>query len=389
MDKSNNSDEVNCKPARHSAGRVILLIILALVAGMVGAVLVSFYLFPALAGVPYFQKYLSLNKDGQAIVKLVEKEREIVSEDSVFYDAINANLSSIVTVVAKNPGNKMLPEVSGTGFIVSADGLIVTNKHFVLDKGAIVKVITADYNVSEAEVVARDPLNDLALLKIKGDNLQVANLYPDEEIKLGQRVLALGSKYGRHDNFASFGILSGINSGVLVDTQLAVTNLEGILQTDAVVDSQDSGGPLVDLNGAVIGLNSDAGSTDIGLAIPVSLVRSAIDSYLENGTIVRSTLGVNWQTVTPGVAQIAGYDRWEGALIVSSDDTPAVTPGGPAAQAGLQRGDIIHKINGEAIDLDNGFMRMLQEYEPGTDVEITYIRNNEEKTVSIKVGELK
>ncbi|GEM_PF-5849663 len=381
---SEKTTKAKCKPGTFL---VIILVICAFIAGIGGSVIASFYVFPALAEMPRFQKYLEISESGQTIFKLIEKEKEIVSEDSVFFDAITSNQPSLVTVVVRNPGSR-LAETIGTGFIVSADGLIVTNKHFVLDNAGKVKIIRDDYSVSDAEVVARDPLNDLALLKIEGDNLPVANLYPAEEIELGQRVLALGNKYEKHENYASFGILGAINKGVLAYQETNISRLEGLLETDATISAANSGGPLIDLNGEIIGLCSyQGGNSTTGYAIPVSLVRSAIDSYVADGQIVRSTLGVNWQTVTPGMAQIDNLDRWEGALLVASEDVPAVTPGGPAAQVGLRAGDIIWKIEGREINLDNGFMRMLQEYKPGDEIEITYVRNNEEKTVKVRVGE--
>jgi serine protease Do len=253
-----------------------------------------------------------------------------------------------------------------------------------------VQVITDEYQVYEATVAALDPLNDLALLKIKADNLPAANLYPAEEIKLGQRILALGNKYRQRENFVSSGVLSLVDKGVLNSEHISLSMMEGLLQTDALVKSFNTGGPLVNLNGEVIGLLAAADDLEtVGFAIPVSVVRSAIDSFIKHERIQRSTLGVNFETLTPDLAQVEKNDRREGARLVAGDNVPAVTPGSAAAQAGLRAGDIIHKINSRNIDMDNGFMRLLQEYPPETEIEITYIRNDEEKTVQVKVGEIR
>lgn len=367
---------------------VIIILILAVLAGVGGAILTNFSIFPAIAKIPYFEQFLEADENGQTIFKLVEREKEIVTEDTAFWDVVDLNKRAIVTVVSERSGNTIAPGMVGTGFIVSADGLIVTNKHLVLDDASVVKVIRDDYSVDQAEVVARDPLNDLALLKIDVDNLSVANLYPADEISLGQRVLSLGHKYEKRENFVSFGVLGAVNRGVLNTDEVQLSRMEGLLQTDALVASANTGGPLTNLSGEVIGLLASIGEPGFeGYAIPISLVRSAIDSYINHDRICRSSLGVNWQTVTPDMAQIESLDRWEGALLVANENAPAVTPGGPAAQIGLKAGDIIHKIDDRSIDLDNGFMRMLQEYEPGAEIEISYIRDNEAKTAKVKVGE--
>ncbi|MFC1721581.1 S1C family serine protease, partial [Patescibacteria group bacterium] len=214
---------------------VVVVLILAVLAGIGGAVLTNFSIFPTLAEVPYFQKYLETDAEGHTIFKLIEKETEIVSEDEAIYSIMDATKPAVVSVVVQASGIKtVLPEVA-TGFIVSADGLVVTNKHMLLDNTATVKVVRDDYWVYDAEVVARDPLNDIALLKIGDDNLPVANLYPREEIKLGQQVIALGNKYDRRENFVSQGVLSAVNKGVLVADQENLSRLEGLLETDAVI----------------------------------------------------------------------------------------------------------------------------------------------------------
>lgn len=369
---------------------IIIVIAVALVAGIGGALLSSFYIFPAVANLPYFEKFMEADTNGQTFFKLIEKEKEIVSEDAVFTDVVNASKKSIVSVIVTAPNNVVGPEIVGTGVIVAADGLIVTNKHLVQEANIEVRVVTDEYQTYGATVVGLDPLNDLALLKIEVDNLSAANLYPAEEIKLGQRVLALGNKYHQHENFVSFGILSAVNKGVYNSERPGLSRMEGLLQTDALVKSFNTGGPLVNLNGEVIGLLAAPDDLEtVGFAIPVAVLRSAVDSYIKHGRIQRSGLGVNYETITPDLAQIEKYDRWEGARLVAGDNLPAVAPGSPAAQAGLRAGDIIHKINGRNIDMNNGFMRILQEYTPNTEIELTYIRNNEEKTVTVKVNEIR
>jgi serine protease Do len=386
---SNPSDNPKKYSAR-SAFFIVIVILVALGAGISGSLLSSFYIFPAVTKIPYFEKFLETDGNGQTLFKLIEREKEIVSEESVFTDVVNATKKSIVSVVVASPNNIAGAEVVGTGVIATADGLIVTNKHLVREANIDVQVITDEYQVYEATVAALDPLNDLALLKIKADNLPAANLYPAEEIKLGQRILALGNKYRQRENFVSSGVLSLVDKGVLNSEHISLSMMEGLLQTDALVKSFNTGGPLVNLNGEVIGLLAAADDLEtVGFAIPVSVVRSAIDSFIKHERIQRSTLGVNFETLTPDLAQVEKNDRREGARLVAGDNVPAVTPGSAAAQAGLRAGDIIHKINSRNIDMDNGFMRLLQEYPPETEIEITYIRNDEEKTVQVKVGEIR
>lgn len=370
---------------------IFLLVVIALIAGIIGGVFTNFWLFPKLAEVPAFQKYLQADSEGRTIVKLVEKEKEVVTEDDAVFSALDLNKPAIVTVVATPLSTAGATPEIGTGFFVSADGLVVTNKRFSSSGQANLQVIDHYNYVHPATTVGRDPLSDLALLKVDGDNFPVANLAAEDSVKIGQRLIVLGGKYGRGDNFVTTGSLSEANQGIMLNGSAeAASRLEGVLEIDALINKANTGGPVLDYSGQVIGLASEvAGSGSLGYAIPAVTVREVIDKYMDGRPLVRSTLGLHFQTVTPDLARRQNLPVEHGALLHGSGGTLGVAIGGPAYRAGLREGDVITKINGADIDPKVGLMTELQKFSPGDEIEITYWRGGQEATVKVKVGESK
>lgn len=371
---------------------VILLVFISLIAGIIGGVFTNFWLFPKLAEVPVFQKYFQTDAAGHTIVKLVEMKKEIVTEDEAVFSAIDLNKPALVTVVTESDdrgANRVT--TNGTGFFVSADGLVVTNKRLVAGENSAHRVIDHANNVYEAVLAARDPLSDLALLKVAGDNFPVANLAPSEAARIGQRVLVLGAKFGQGDYFVTTGTLNSINRGIFVrGTAENASRLEGVMEISALINKKNTGGPVLDYNGQVLGLAAEVAGSDLpGQVIPVSTLRQVIDKYMSGQPIVRSTIGVYVQTVTPDLAHLENLPVDHGALLRGSAGTLAITIGGPAYRVGMRENDIVTKLNDAPIDPEKGLLTALQEFSPGEEIEVTYWRQGEERSAKITVGESK
>lgn len=278
----------------------------------------------------------------------------------------------------------------GTGFIISEDGLILTNKHVVLDLEADYTVLTNDGREFEATVLARDQINDIAIVKIEASGLSVVELGNSDNLKLGQTVIAIGNALGEFRNTVTKGIISGIDRRVLAGNGQQSEVIEEAIQTDAAINPGNSGGPLINLSGQVVGINtavSQAGQL-IGFAIPVNLAKNAIDSVREFGRIVRPYIGVRYVMVNEGIAEENNLNVDHGALIVQGDeDQLAIVVNSPAEKAGLQSGDVILEVNGRRIDLENSLAHEIVKYRPGDQAELKISRDGQEQIVKIILGE--
>jgi len=281
----------------------------------------------------------------------------------------------------------------GSGFIISADGLVVTNKHVVLDEEADYSVLLNDERTFDAQVLARDPVNDLAVLKIKGDNignLPTVELGDSSNLKVGQSVIAIGNALGEFRNTVSVGVISGLARSITAGGRGFAEELTNIIQTDAAINPGNSGGPLLNLAGQVIGINTAvAQGQSIGFAIPINEVKASIESVKENGRIVRPWLGARYMMLTEEIAKANNFEITEGALIVRGEERTdlAVIPGSPADKAGLVENDIIMEIDGKKLTRENNLAKVISKYKPGDEVELKIWHKGEEKIVKVKLGE--
>ena len=278
----------------------------------------------------------------------------------------------------------------GSGFFISEDGFVLTNKHVVVDPKADYTVVGSGGKKYHAKVVARDPINDIAILKIEGKNLPYIELGDSTNLDLGQTAIAIGNALGQFQNTISSGIISGLSRHITaqagVDGQQQ--ELRGVIQTDAAINPGNSGGPLVDINGKAIGINSAVvfGAQNIGFAIPIDQAKSAIESYKKTGKIIKPMLGVRYITVTNQVARGLDLSVDYGALIIAGRGQAAVVPGSPADKAGFKENDIILEINGERIDENHTLGSRIAQYQPDDEVEIKYLRDKKENTLKLKLG---
>ncbi|MBI2591390.1 MAG: trypsin-like peptidase domain-containing protein [Candidatus Brennerbacteria bacterium] len=255
----------------------------------------------------------------------------------------------------------------GSGFIVSADGLIVTNKHVVADEAAEYTVLTNDGKKYDAKVLARDPSLDLAVLKIKTSNLPVVALGNSDTIKLGQTAIAIGNALGEFRNTVSVGVISGLARTVTASGGGMSETIEGVIQTDAAINPGNSGGPILNLRGEVIGINTAiaSGAENIGFAIPINQAKRAINSVQKSGRIISAYLGVRYIHLSPEVSEKQKLPVKYGALVRGNDQGPGVLPNSPAAKAGIQAEDIILEVNGQQIDQDHTLASFVQKYSVG------------------------
>ena len=289
-------------------------------------------------------------------------------------------------------GKTQLQEVGGgSGFVISSDGLILTNKHVVSDTSASYTVITNDGKKYSAKVLARDPSQDFAVVKINATGLPTVSLGDSDGLELGQTAIAIGNALGQFSNTVSVGVVSGLERTVTASDEAdgQQETIQGVIQTDAAINPGNSGGPLLNLQGEVIGINTAvaSGAQSIGFAIPINRAKHDIDSVRATGNIQSPYLGVRYLMITSDIATQQKLPVSSGALVRGSNDGPAVEPGSPAAKAGIQAEDIIEKVNGQAIDADHVLGDVIAGYNVGDTVTLTVDRAGKETTISVTLGE--
>lgn len=279
----------------------------------------------------------------------------------------------------------------GSGFVVSKDGLIVTNRHVVADTEARYSVLMNDGKSYTVEVLARDPQLDIAILKITDDllieDLPALTFGDSETLRLGETVVAIGNALGEFRNSVSVGVVSGLaRSIVAADDRGKTEQLDQVIQTDAAINPGNSGGPLLNLAGEVVGVNvaTSRGADNIGFALPAHSVRSVVESVMETGEIVRPYLGVRYVMIDERIKELNNLTVESGALVVRGEtrEELAVMPGSPADKAGIVENDIIIAIDG--VDLkEKDLVSVLRTKAVGTTVVLTVLSKGEESTRSV------
>lgn len=282
---------------------------------------------------------------------------------------------------------------AGSGFIVSSDGLILTNKHVVSDTTADYTVITNNGKKYPAKVLARDPVQDLALIKIDGTApFPTVVLGDSSTVQTGQSVIAIGNALGQFDNSVSVGVVSGQQRTIIAGDMTSSETLENLIQTDAAINEGNSGGPLLNLKGEVIGVNTAIaqGAQNIGFVIPINLAKRDIEQVKNSGKISYPYLGVRYITIDDDVQTANKLPVNYGAWINSGDNkTMAVMDGSPAQAAGLKDGDIILEIDGAKIDSKNTLSSFIAAHTVGDKVVLTVLRGKEQLKITVTLGERK
>ncbi|MCH9692568.1 MAG: Do family serine endopeptidase [Gammaproteobacteria bacterium] len=328
-----------------------------------------------------------------------------------FTELIENNSSAVVKINAVSPGQvtersipprlqRELPDIfrhllepysreqrrpvasMGSGFIISSDGYVVTNNH-VVDGADDVTVTLTDRQEYTAKVIGTDLRSDLALLKINAEHLPSVRWGDSDEVKVGEWVLAIGSPFGL-DYSASAGIVSAMGRSIPNESQ---NDYVPFIQTDVAINPGNSGGPLFNLDGKVIGINSQiytrsGGSIGLSFAIPSNLAQSVVDQLKEKGRVDRGWLGVGIQGVDRKLAIAMGLKKPRGALVSQ------VEAGAPAAEAGIQVGDVITRFNNKTIDQSSDLPHMVGQIEPGEEVNVVLIRDKRQKKLQVRIGSL-
>lgn len=287
---------------------------------------------------------------------------------------------------------RMVEVGGGSGCIVDPDGLVLTNKHVIDDIGAEYTVILNDGRRFAARLLTRDPINDIAILKIDAKKLPYLKLGDTRNLELGQGVIAIGNALGIFRNTVSLGIVSGLSRAITAqsDPDAPQQEMRGLIQTDAAINPGNSGGPLVDRSGRVIGVNVAiiSGAQSISFAIPVNTAKRDINDLKKYGRIRRPYLGLRYIMVDGALQKKMDLPVAYGALVVrESERDGAVIDGSPAAKAGIREKDIVLTMNGRKLDADHPIQDILENLDVGTEITFTILRNGKELTAKAVLTE--
>jgi len=347
------------------------------------------------------KEYLPQTTQEEAIIKAIENiwpsvvsivvTKDVPIIEQYFYNPFEGFEFQIPQYREK--GTEKQEVGGGSGFIVSQDGLVLTNKHVVLDQTADYTVFTNDGKSYSAAVLARDPVQDIAILKIDQDGtgpFSTVKFGDSDKLQVGQTVIAIGNALGEFRNTVSVGVVSGLGRTITASGGGMIETLEDIIQTDAAINKGNSGGPLLNLKGEVIGINTATvvDAQNIGFAIPVNKARKSIEQVKTLGKIVYPFLGVRYVLITDEIQQENNLKVNYGAWIIKGDGgESAITPGSAAQIAGLKENDIILEFNGEKITVENSLTKLITKYNPGDKVVLKILRNGQEEMVQVVLGE--
>lgn len=382
---------------------ITFIVIVSLVCGVLGGLLGV----TLTATSSSLQSALGIN-GAQILSSRGKEEKVTVREDSAVIDAVKKASPAVVSVVFTKDVKSIDPfnfyfgqeatqqqKGSGSGFIITSDGLVVTNKHVADVADARYSIITSDGKTYDAKVLAKDPLMDMAVLKVEAKGLPVVEFGNSDDLLVGQRVIAIGNALGEFQNSVTVGVLSAKERSLVAGDQSGnnTENLEGLLQTDAAINQGNSGGPMLNLKGQVVGINtataSKTQSEGIGFAIPISSVLNGIESVKKTGRLTRPYLGVRYANVNKQIAGLKKLSTDNGALVIGdmTSGTPAVIVGSPADKAGIKENDVITEIQGQKIDESHSLMRVLGSFSVGQQVSVKIIRDSKEETLKVTLGE--
>lgn len=382
------SDKGSSNKFKRGGTLVAIFLILSFLMGIVGgagAVMV-------LSSSTRLQHILGI-KNSNLNITTTKSEKLKLEESSAIIDAVKKVTPAVVSITTTATaqdffGRTVEQEGGGTGFIITNDGLILTNKH-VAQAGDSLSAMTSEGKSFDAKVVALDPTNDLAILKIEASGLPVVDLGESNDLQIGQWIVAIGNALGQLQNTVTVGVISArerqITAGGGTSQQEQLNNL---LQTDAAINSGNSGGPLINLAGQVVGINTAVASNaqNIGFAIPINQAKSAIDSYKQSGKIIKPYLGVRYTIITKDIIDSMNLKVNHGALVGAGQGQAAVVADSPAQKAGIKSGDILLEINGEQINENHTLAAIISEYKPGDEIEIKIYRDDKELSVKVKLG---
>ncbi len=332
----------------------------------------------------------------------------VVHEESLVVDVVDKVSPSVVTVGIsttrstgrpfeidpydpfnvfrqQQPGKmEKIEQDIGSGFIVSSDGLIVTNKHVVSETDAKYRVITINDKTYDVQKIYRDPTNDLAILKITATGLQPIEMGDSSKLKAGQFAIAIGTALGEFRNTVTTGVISGLGRGITAGGPFdgVGEKLDNVIQTDAAINPGNSGGPLLNSSGQAIGVNTAIaqGGQNIGFALPINVVKEALVNFNNTGQFSRPFLGVKYKSIDKRIALL--NDVPEGAYIV------AVISGSPAEKVGLDKGDIITKIDNQRVaGTDGEVAQIISRKKVGDTITVTYWRDGKDATITITLSE--
>lgn len=315
----------------------------------------------------------------------------VVQEGEVIADVAQEVGESVVSIMTEQQTTveslyfgrrSATSQAAGTGVIIDEKGYILTNKHVVAEGTSRVTIITADGTEYAAQIIGRDPLNDLAIIKAeKPKNFVPAKLADSDTVRIGQKVIAIGNALGQFQNTVTSGIISGMGRPIAASSERGgeTEQLSNLFQTDAAINSGNSGGPLLNFNGEVIAINTAvaADAQNIGFAIPINEAKSIIASVQSTGKVQRPFLGVQFVMLTEAVAKQLKLSVSEGAYIGTSSGT--VVSGGPAEKAGVKPGDVITKLNDINLTTTRPLTSAISRFAVDETVTLTIIRDGKEQ----------
>ncbi len=310
-------------------------------------------------------------------------------------DKVSPSVVSIVTNITQQSylGTSSSGQAAGTGIIVSTDGYILTNKHVVSDAKSV-QVITADGTTYDnVAVLGTDPLNDVAFLKIKdASGLAAVTLGDSATVRVGQSVVAIGNALGQYQNTVTSGIISGLGRPVQAgdSTGSSTESLTDLFQTDASINLGNSGGPLLNMAGQVIGINTAVAqdAQGIGFSIPINATKGMLKSILAGKGVQRAYIGVHYIEITPDVAKKYNLSVKQGAYVYTENAEPVVS-GSPAEKAGVKQKDIITKVNGLSVGKNGGVSSLVGAYAPGDTISLTVFRDGHEQDLQVTLDTYK
>ena len=391
MTKITYLDEESQQPRYRGQNKPNLFIVIFLVLAFVMGVLGGTGSLMILSSNKFLKEKLGINLQNINFNNTTT-QKVVLEESSKVIDSAKKVSPAVVSISTSRNSQDFFGQVyqeqgGGTGFIITNDGLILTNKH-VAESGDTLTVLMSDGKTYDAEKKAIDPTNDLAILKIEATGLPVVELGDSDELQIGQWVIAVGNALGELQNTVTVGVISARERQLTAGSGTQSESLNNLLQTDTAINPGNSGGPLVNLSGQVVGINTAiAGDAQgIGFAIPINQAKTAIDSYKKTGKIIKPQLGVRYVTVNAQVKKSLDLTVDYGAIILNRSGQEGVVANSPADKAGLKVNDIILEINGDRVDESHPLGSRISQYAAGDEITIKYLRDKKESTLKLKLG---